>query len=58
MNKQILQKLNITEKDYLTWCKNNKKPSYKREIKEEFFKKILDGKIIKNENGELKEIYC
>lgn len=56
MNRQILQKLNITEDDYLTWCKNNKKPGYKREIKEEFFKKILDGKIIRNENGELEEI--
>lgn len=55
MNKQILQKLNITEKDYLSWCKKNKRPSYKREIKEEFFKKILDGKIIKNKNGELEE---
>lgn len=56
MNRQILQKLNITEDDYLIWCKNNKKSSYKREIKEEFFKKILDGKIVRNKNGELEEV--
>lgn len=55
MNKQILQKLNITEEDYLNWCKKYNKTTYKRETKEEFFKKILDGKIVKNKNGELEE---
>lgn len=45
MNKQIFNELGVTDEDFLLWCKENKKPRYKREVKQEFFKLIQDKKL-------------
>lgn len=43
----------VTKEDYLKWCKSNKKPSYKKETKTEFFSKIQNGKLTKDNKGNL-----
>lgn len=43
----------VTIEDYLKWCKTNKKASYKKESKAEFFEKIQSKKLIKDDNGNL-----
>lgn len=53
INKQSQKLVGITEQDFLDWCKENKKPSYKISTKREFFRNIEDGKIIRDENGKL-----
>lgn len=53
MNKQLFQEVGITEADYKKWCKDNKKPSYKSETKEEFFARIQDGRLVKDKSGNL-----
>lgn len=54
MNRQVLDEVGISEKDFLKWCKKYHKPKYKPEIKREFFAKIQEGKIVKV-NGEVEE---
>lgn len=48
MNKQVFEQVGITEEEYKQWCKENKKPYYKSSTKTEFFKKIQEGKILKD----------
>ena len=48
INKQAFKLADVTEKDYLTWCKENKKASYKPETKADFFARIQDGRLIKD----------
>lgn len=55
MNRQIIEEVGVSERDFLKWCKKNNKPSYKPEIKKEFFTKIQEGKLIKV-NGKIEEI--
>ena len=55
MNRQVINEVGVTEKDFLKWCKKNNKPSYKTEVKKEFFTKIQEGKLIKI-NGKIEEI--
>lgn len=43
----------VTKEEYIKWCKENKKPSYKTETKKEFFSKIQQGKLIKDSKGNL-----
>lgn len=52
MNKQIYKVTGMTELDYKIWCKENKRPSYKRKTKQDFFERVLDGRLVK-ENGKL-----
>lgn len=56
INKQSLKLVNITEEEYLSWCKENHKAAYKQSTKQEFFKLINENKIIKNEDGKLKTL--
>lgn len=51
INKQLSEFMGIKEEDYIKWCKLNKKKKYKRESRTEFFKKIQDGKLKRNEKG-------
>ena len=53
MNRQLFETAGVTEEEFLNWCKQNKKPSYKKEVKEEFFQKIHDGKLVKNSQNQL-----
>lgn len=51
MNKQISKLLNVTEEDYVKWCRLNKRPVYKKESKKEFLKKVQSGKLIRDKEG-------
>ena len=54
INKQALDMAGCTVEDYITWCKNNNKSSYKQSTKVEFFEKIADGRIVRDsQTGEL-----
>lgn len=53
MNKQLFKEVGIKEEEFLDWCKQNQKPSYKRETKEEFFKLIRENKLIRNFDGKI-----
>ena len=48
INKQALELVGVTVDEYLFWCKENKRPSYKEETKQDFFKRIREGKIVKD----------
>lgn len=45
--------LGVTIEQFFQWCKENNKNKYKTESKQEFFNKILNGKLVKDENGNL-----
>lgn len=54
MNKQILSQVGVTETDYRKWCKENNKIAYKSETKAEFFQRIQEGRLVKdNATGKL-----
>ena len=44
--------IGINYSEYEKWCLDNKKNPKRKNVKEEFFRLILDGKLIK-ENGKL-----
>ena len=48
INKQALELLGVTVGEYLFWCKENKMPSYKETTKKEFFKRCIEGRIVKD----------
>lgn len=53
MNKNAFLITGITKEDFIRWCKENKKPSYKKEVRSEFFSKIQEGKLVKDSKGRL-----
>ena len=53
MNKQILTLVGVSEEEYLDWCKVNKKRRSLLKTKQEFFKRIREGKLIRDEDGKL-----
>lgn len=53
MNKQIYDLCGVTEEDYLKWCELTGKPSYKTSSKKEFFNRIQNGQLAKDQNGNL-----
>ncbi len=54
MSNQRINLIGVSDSDYRKWCKENNKPIHKKETKEEFFAKILNGKIAKSKRtGEL-----
>lgn len=48
MNKQCFVAAGVTEKDYLNWCRENRKSAYKQSSKQEFFERIQDGRLVKD----------
>ena len=48
INKQALEAVGVTLKEYEEWCRNYKKPQTSANTKEEFFKKIKRGEIVRN----------
>lgn len=57
MNKQTKNLIGVDDEDYRKWCKENKKSIHKKTTKEEFFKRILDQKLVKSsETGDLMKI--
>ena len=53
MNKQILTLVGVSEEEYLDWCKVNKKRRSLLKTKQEFFKRIREGKLVRDEDGKL-----
>ena len=40
LNKQLTELYGVTDEDYLAWCELNKKPSYLKKSKQEFYEYI------------------
>ena len=53
MNRQILQKFKITVEMVEKYCRKEGKNINSKKFREEFYRDILDGRIVV-ENGELK----
>lgn len=53
MNKQILTLVGVSEEEYLNWCKENKKRRSLSKTKQEFFERIREGKLVRDEDGKL-----
>jgi len=53
LNAQIKELYEVSDKDYVEWCKKHNKPtSYKKSITE-FIYKIRTGRLVKDEYGHL-----
>lgn len=48
-NKQAFKLAGVTEAEFKRWCKENHKPAYKQSTKEDFFARIQDGRLVKEE---------
>lgn len=51
MNKQCLKVADVTESDYRRWCRDYHKSKSYAATKQEFFKLILEGRLIRDDNG-------
>lgn len=54
LNEQIKALYNISEQDYLNWCKTNKKPISHKDSVSTFIFKLRTGRLIKNDYGQFK----
>lgn len=57
MNKQIYKIMGVTEADYKAWCKDTNRQAYKPENRREFFARLNDGRLVKDEHGKLVKKY-
>ena len=57
LNKQALIAAGVTVDEYKKWCKENGKPAYLQSSKEEFFARILDGRLQRDKYGRLVKKY-
>lgn len=53
INKAALKLYNVTEEDYVNWCKSKNKASYKTSVKEDFFWRLRTGRLVKDSSGKL-----
>lgn len=53
LNKLVLDIHGVTEKDYRNWCREVHKAAYKASTKAEFFLRIQDGRLVKDQDGKL-----
>lgn len=49
LNRQLKNLTGVTQSDFRSWCKSNKKPMNQLSSKQEFFKLIQSGKLIRDE---------
>lgn len=49
LNRQLKNLTGVTQTDFRDWCKSNKKSMNKLESKQEFFKLVQSGKLIRDE---------
>lgn len=57
MNQKALELANVDEGEFRKWCRENGKAYYKPETKKEFFARIQDGRLVRNEEGKLVKKY-
>ena len=50
INKTALTLFGVTERDYTKWCKRTKRKANDLESKEEFFKLLSTGELVKKDN--------
>lgn len=48
ITQQALDIAGITYEEYLNWCEENNKLPYKEKVRNEFFKRIFEGKIVRD----------
>jgi len=48
ITQQALDIAGVTYDEYLTWCEENNKLPYKEKVRNEFFKRIFDGRIVRD----------
>ena len=53
LNKQIEQLYDITENDYLDWCKKNDNPVSYKETMSAFLYRVRTGRLVKDNTGKL-----
>lgn len=53
LNEQIKKLYNITDEDYLNWCKKNDKSFSYKETMKLFLYKIRTGRLVKDDHGNL-----
>lgn len=53
VNQQAFKLAGVTEEEYKAWCKENKKPAYLKSSKADFFSRIHDGRLVRDESGKL-----
>lgn len=53
INKQAFSLVGVTVEEYVNWCIENKRPIYNQKTKNEFFKLISDGRLVRDMNGRL-----
>ena len=53
MNKHIYELTGVTDDEIREYCKTHKYKYNKISVKKDFFKKIQDGKIVRDKNGKL-----
>ena len=49
VSKATLELVGITREEYIEWCKENNFPSYKKSTLSEFFARIREGRIIRDQ---------
>lgn len=57
LNKQAFIAAGVTVAEYKLWCKETNKKAYLQSSKEEFFARILDGRLQRDERGKLVKKY-
>lgn len=57
LNKQAFIAAGVTIDEYKKWCKDNNKQAYLQSSKEDFFARILDGRLQRDEHGKLVKKY-
>ena len=50
ITQQALDIAGVTYQEYLDWCEENNKLPYKEKVRNEFFKRIFEGKIVRDSN--------
>jgi hypothetical protein len=48
MKDQAFSITKTTKAEFLEWCKENKKPAYKAETKQDFFDKVKTGRLVRD----------
>lgn len=53
VNEDALAMYHVTQQDYLNWCEMVKKPPYSNATKQDFFKRLREGRLIRDNSGKL-----
>ena len=57
LNKKVLKILNISEDEYVRWCKRYNKAPYLTKTKSEFFEGVQSGRIVRDAKATILNAY-